>query len=353
MKQALILGLLLLMSSNLRAEGCVSDASLKKLKSCGRDLTILTGFALPSPTTMIAMEFEEYLNKLEVRPLVLQKTGASGNIAADELVRAKNSDCTFFLSSSVNYFVNQHNPNLKPNIDPAKEFKPIGLIARMPMLIAVNSKRMKVEDLNGFVDELQSKDTKYATPGIGTLPHLVGTMIGQKLKLSDGLSSDIPSRIEQMPQMLARGDVDYQFVFPSDLAIYKAYPQVKIIGTTSHKVEQVEGEPKQPASSHPKLKGLEAMSAMGMVANSRASSEATGAMENALKCFVASEKFKTKWSGLGYEVSSGAAKDLKDLMAKETGAWAPVAKRVLAPETGAGAAAAPTTAAPASHPAAR
>jgi len=123
----------------------------------------------------IARPFAERLAAALGQPVIIDnRAGAGGNIGTELAARAPADGYTLL-------FANDYlgtNPNLYKAIkyDPVRDFVSISLIGSTQMAIAVNPTNVKATDARSLAARSQEKPLQYATPGVGTSPHLFGEL---------------------------------------------------------------------------------------------------------------------------------------------------------------------------------
>jgi tripartite-type tricarboxylate transporter receptor subunit TctC len=161
--------------------GLVTGASLRPgPASAGsypdRPIKIIVPFAPAGPTDIIARVLATHLGQaIGGTAVVENRPGAGGNIGIGTAAHAEADGYTLLVTSSA-YVVN---PGLYAKIpyDPYKDFAPIAELGTSPNVILV------VPDLgvNSIADlvsraKANPNELNYASPGIGTTPHLSGEL---------------------------------------------------------------------------------------------------------------------------------------------------------------------------------
>ncbi len=104
--------------------------------------------------------------------VVENRAGASGNIAAQYVARAKADGYTLLLAYSGTHVAN---PALFPDLqwDPIKSFAPVSLVITAPQVVVVNEK-LPVTDLKGLIDYARQHpgQVNYASSGVGSVQHI-------------------------------------------------------------------------------------------------------------------------------------------------------------------------------------
>lgn len=117
--------------------------------------------------------------KFGVRFLIDNKSGASGNIGAEEVVRAKPDGYTLLLGATNNYVINQF--LIKGmRFNPQKELMPITVISNAPSVVVVNANLpvKTLKELSALASQSPGK-MAFASPGVGTPPHLAAELYKQ------------------------------------------------------------------------------------------------------------------------------------------------------------------------------
>lgn len=106
------------------------------------------------------------------------KSGASGNIGAEDVVRAAPDGYTLLLGATNNFVTNQYLARLR--YDPTKDLLPITVINNAPAVVVVNAS-LPANDLTELTAYAKKHPGKlnYGTPGSGTAPHLIGALYAQ------------------------------------------------------------------------------------------------------------------------------------------------------------------------------
>jgi tripartite-type tricarboxylate transporter receptor subunit TctC len=114
-----------------------------------------------------------------VRFLIDNKSGASGNIGAEEVVRAKPDGYTLLLGATNNYVINQF--LIKGmRFNPQKDLTPITVISNAPSVVVVNASLpvKTLKELSALAAQSPGK-MAFASPGVGTPPHLAAELYKQ------------------------------------------------------------------------------------------------------------------------------------------------------------------------------
>jgi len=204
-----------------------------------RPLRIVVGFSAGSTPDLIARTLADPLTKLVGQPVVVEnKPGASGNIAADIVAKAKD-DHTMGVMINVNLTIAKLlNPALA--FDPRKDLAPVCLVGTGPLIVALGA---KWKDM-ATIDALKAVGAKlnYGSVGVGSMGHLGMEILSARLGTT-------PTHVPypgnpQVVQALAANEIDVGLL-PAGLAM----PQIasgRIVGlavASSHRSDLAPGVP--------------------------------------------------------------------------------------------------------------
>jgi tripartite-type tricarboxylate transporter receptor subunit TctC len=319
----------ILLISQVSVASCVLDQSVQILKACKSNLKLLVGVTPGGASDIFARELSKFAKQFDINLPVINKTGASGNIASAELLKNDGSDCKFMMGTAASLYLNKFNNQLNPQIDPESDYTPIGLVATNPMFLAVNKKKIEAKTVDEFIAKTSENAPFFSTPGIGSSNHLMALKLDTALKRQSGYSTHIPTKgASEALIMLQSGEIEFVLDNPSTLKTTFGNSDIQIIANTSKTERIINGIKVPPLSSSAKLSGIEGYSAFGLVANKHIAQSAAIAMENLLSCLVAGKEFKTSFSSQGYDVQGGHAQELKALTNEQLEYWKPVAESI-------------------------
>ena len=148
--------------------------------------------------------------KLGQRFVIDNKTGAAGNIGAQEVVRAAPDGYTFLMAPTANYAVNQH--LFKLDFNPNTQLDPVVTIANAPLIAVVGSK-VNASTLKQFAALAKAPGAKFnfGSPGAGSPTHLAGASFA--LSQANGMEHIAYRGTPPLTQALLAGDI--QLAFPT------------------------------------------------------------------------------------------------------------------------------------------
>jgi tripartite-type tricarboxylate transporter receptor subunit TctC len=130
---------------------------------------------------LVGQKLGEVMNASVV---VDNRPGAGGNIGTQLVAKGPKDGYTLLMTISSSQAIN---PALykNPGFDPAKDFKPVGLIGAVPNVLLVNPS-FPAKNFNEFLKLAREKGAnyQYASAGNGTLNHLLGEMLNSMAGIS-------------------------------------------------------------------------------------------------------------------------------------------------------------------------
>jgi tripartite-type tricarboxylate transporter receptor subunit TctC len=117
-------------------------------------------------------------HKLEAAGITMYtdyKAGAGGNIGVDMVLKAPPDGYTIGFTAMNSFAINPHLTRKLP-YDASRDVQFITLIGSVPNVVAVNPS-LPVKNLRELIALSKREDLTYASPGVGTSPHLSGEML--------------------------------------------------------------------------------------------------------------------------------------------------------------------------------
>jgi tripartite-type tricarboxylate transporter receptor subunit TctC len=154
-----------------------------------RPVRIVVPFAAAGPTDVVARLIAPKLSEKFKQQFYIENIGgAGGNLGMGNAARSAGDGYTIlFVSSS--YTVN---PSLyaKPVYDPDRDFIPVTMAATSPNGLFVNPEHIPAKTVKELIEFLRANPGKYtfASPGIGTTPHLNSELFKYTFKLDYALA---------------------------------------------------------------------------------------------------------------------------------------------------------------------
>ena len=156
-------------------------ASVPAFAQEGRPVEWVVGYAAGGGSDVVARTIAEQLSQtLRRQVIVNNKPGGATNIAATYVAKSKDLGNVIF---TADFATLAANPSLfaKLPYDAEKDFEPIGLLARFPLLLVV-APNVPVKNYAEFVTwaEGQRDGVNYASAGTGSPHHLAGELLREQ-----------------------------------------------------------------------------------------------------------------------------------------------------------------------------
>ena len=144
-----------------------------------KTVRVVVGFAPGGTTDVMARSLAQGLTEALGQPVIVDnKPGASGNIAAGEVIKAAPDGYTLLVAPTS---VETANPSLfKSNILPSRDLTPVMGIGRTQMYL-ITRPGLEVKDTKALIALAKANPGKlsYASSGTGTPPQLAGELFKQ------------------------------------------------------------------------------------------------------------------------------------------------------------------------------
>jgi len=103
--------------------------------------------------------------------VVVNKTGASGNIGASEVVRAAPDGYTLLMTPDSSIAANPSLYGKRMDFDPLRDLKPVTSVMSFGQILVVNPK-LNIDSFDAFIKYAKTKGVTYGSAGVGQPGHL-------------------------------------------------------------------------------------------------------------------------------------------------------------------------------------
>lgn len=277
-----------------------------------KPVRVVVGFAPGGGTDVMARVVAQGLSEaLGTTVIVDNKPGASGNVAAGEVVRAAPDGYTLMVAPTS---VETANPSLfKATFHPTKDLTPVGSIGVTAMYV-VAKPGIAVKNAKELVDFGKANPGKlsYASSGAGTPPHLAAELF----KMRTGIfATHIPYRGSAPAlQDVMGGQAD--FVFDPGIAFpHIRSGKVKLLGVASAKRSSF--FPDMPTLAEQGIQGAELDIWFGMWAPNGTPPEIVTRLNRELAKVLALPAVRERFAGLGAEPAAQDQAAFRKLLGEE------------------------------------
>jgi tripartite-type tricarboxylate transporter receptor subunit TctC len=278
-----------------------------------KPVKILVGFAPGGAMDIVARTLAQKMAPALGQPVVVEnKPGAASNIAIRQLIDSPPDGYTVMLVANgltANPLLYTQQP-----FDPNKDVAPIGLVARLPVVIAANPKS-EVTSLAKLVEVSKAKPASlnYGSPGQGSTPHLAMELFahgagiqlthipykGGKPAIADVLGGQLP--------LVAVNAVE---VLP-----LKKDGKLRVIAALS--AQRVSTMPDVPTIAESGYPGFEANVWHAMIAPKGTPAAIIDRLNAEMRKALADPEVKDRLANLGAEISPTSPQELAALVKSE------------------------------------
>lgn len=275
-------------------------------------------YAAGGGTDVVARVLSEPMGKaLGQSIIVVNKPGAATNIGADAVARAKPDGYTILTGDTGTLAANPYLYK-KLSYSAEKDFAPVGLLVRFPMLLVVNS-QLPVNNYAEFVEwaKQQTKGVSYGTPGAGSPHHLAIEL----LRSQSGLNFvHIPYRgSAPAVQDVVAGQLPFMFVDTTAGIQHVQGGKIRAIAVASP--ARLPTLPDVPTLDEQGLKGFEAYAWQGIVAPAATPKERVAKLSDALQSALKQADIVAKLEGMALEVTPSTAEEMDAYASAERNKW--------------------------------
>jgi len=270
---------------------------------------------------VVARSLTETMGAALGQPLVINnKPGAATNIGADYVAHAKPDGYTLLTGDTATLAAN---PALysKLSYSAEKDFTPIGLLARFPMILVVNP-AIPVKNLTEFLAwaKTQKAGVSFATPGAGSPHHLATELFRNQTGLN---LVHVPYRgAAPAVQDVAGGQLPFMFVDTASGMGFINAGRLRAIGIASP--QRVKNFESIPTLNEQGLKGFEAYAWQGLVAPAGTPPDVISKLNKTLVDALNSTSVKARFQVLGLEPTPGTPAQMASYARAEREKWAQV-----------------------------
>jgi len=286
-----------------------------------RPVRIIVGFAAGSANDILARLMAQWLSeRLGQQFIVETRPGASGNLAAEAVARARADGYTLLLSGSTDAINATLYDNL--NFSFIRDIAPVAGIARAPHLMVVHPS-FPASTVGEFIAYAKANPGKItmASAGVGSTSH----MSGELFKMMAGIDMlHVPYR-GQVPALtdLIGGRVQVDFATMPPSIGYVRAGTLRALAVTSSTRSQVLPDVPTIAAVLP---GYDASTANGLGVPKDTPAEIVHMLNKEINAALADAKVRAHLADLGGTVLPGSPADFGKLLTQEVEKWSKVVK---------------------------
>lgn len=297
--------------------------ALAALPALAQDKPIewVVGYAAGGGSDALARTVAEPLGKALGRTVVVNnKPGAATNIAADYVAKSRDAGNIIF---TADFATLAANPALfaKLPYDAEKDFHPVGLLARFPLLL-VAGPAVPAKDWKEFVAwaKAQPQGVTYASAGAGSPHHLAGELLREQSGLS---LTHVPYRgAAPAVQDIIGGQVAVGIIDTAAAQQHIASGRLRALGVASR--ARIAALPNVPTLAEQGLNDFEAFAWQGVAVPAATPPDVVAKLSQALQAVLAAPATKARFDALGLEPMPGSPEEMARFARGERERWGKV-----------------------------
>lgn len=290
-----------------------------------KTIKIIVPFATGGPTDIMARVIGQKLSSAWGQAVVIEnKPGASGNVGTGMVAKA-NPDGYTLLVTSTSIAVNVSLFN-NPGYDLDKSLVPIVNIAWSPNVIIANN-NFDASNLKEALQKAKSGKLNYASPGLGTTPHLTAEYLFKVLAKVN---------VTPIPYSGAGPAVNAAITGETEFASTSAPPALQLIKTGRVKGLAITSSkrlgtlPDTPTLAESGFPGFEDYTWVGIFAPGGTPPAIVNRINASVESILAEQEFRDRLTSLGFDPVGGSPASFSTYVKSEVNKWVKVIK-----ETGA------------------
>ncbi len=289
-----------------------------------RPITLVIGFPPGGQADFASRLMQNALSAGFGQPVVIEnRPGAGGNIATEQVLRARPDGYTLLAGNIGTFTINPHTmPSM--GFDPL-ELVPIGLMLQSGLLLAVNP-ALSVRNFaewRAWVMASQPRGIDYASTSAGGLVHVATEML--RMRLGGPVMHHVPYRGSGPAlQDLIAGVFPTMFDAPSLLFPFVQSGQARGIMLTTAK--RLPAMPDIPTAAEAGLPDFVVSSWIGLFGPRGTPPEIVARANAVLTQVCADPEIRAKIDARGDEVGGGSAADLAALVRRDHARWGEVVR---------------------------
>jgi tripartite-type tricarboxylate transporter receptor subunit TctC len=285
-------------------------------------ITLVVPFAPGGGTDSLARELGKLLGDKLGQPVIVDnRGGAGGSIAAAAVSQAKPDGYTLLFITST--FVTVAATDRKLSYDILKDFAPIAMLGRGPLLLVVN-KDTGIATVAQLIEAAKSKpDTlNYVSAGQGSINHLAGELFVQRTGVK---MTHVPYKGSGPATMdLIGGQAQLFFAtVPTIVGQVKA-DKVRLVATTTSRRSKL--FPNVPTIQESGVRDFNVQTWWGIVGPAGLSADIAKILNKAINDAAGNEEMRKRFESEGAAPFTGTPADLASTLRDELEGWRKVVR---------------------------
>ena len=284
----------------------------------GRPIEWVVGYAAGGGSDVVARTVAASMAKTLGRTMIINnKPGAATNIATEYVAKSKDVGNIML---TADFATLAANPALfaKLPYDPEKDFVPVGLLARFPLILVV-APNVPAKSLNEFVAWVKSNQggVSYASAGAGSPHHLAAELLRERTGLA--LTHVAYRGAAPAVQDLLGAQIPCGMMDSASVQQYLTAGKLKAIGVASP--SRLELFPDIPTLAEQGLAGFEAFAWQGVVVPAGTPAPLVAKLSESLQAALDSAPVKERFQALALEALPGTPQQMAAYVRAERERW--------------------------------
>jgi tripartite-type tricarboxylate transporter receptor subunit TctC len=276
------------------------------------------GYAAGGGSDVVARTVAAQMSQALGRAIIVNnKPGAATNIAAGYVAKSRDIGNVML---TADFATLAANPALFSRLpyDPDKDFKPVGLLARFPLLLVVGP-NVPAKNFKEFQAWVKSNpaNASYASAGVGSPHHLAAELLAERA----GLKLQHVSYRGAGPavQDLIAGQVPFGMMDTASVQQYVTSGKLRAIGVAS--ARRLPSFPDVPTLAEQGVEGYEAYAWQGLVVPADTPAATVDKLAKALQSALTSAPVKERFQALSLEALPGTPEQMASYARSERERW--------------------------------
>lgn len=274
-----------------------------------KPISLVVGYSAGGSADFVARVVGTELSKRLGRTVIVENVaGGSGMISVQKVLNAPADGSIVYMGGTDTVVVPMVNPKVK--LDWEKDLLPVGRMTTVPMVLAVpaSSPYATLSDLVSALRKRGKESFNYATPGIGTMQHIYGSLINRQAKIE---MLHVPYRGgAQIANDLVGGQVDSAVLVLSTAMPFLKEGKIKALSVSDTvRVPQLPNVKR--IGEEDGFKGMSLPLWQGLFVKAGTPAAIVAAYEKALLEAIAQPEVRTKLAEAGITVAPMGGRELR------------------------------------------
>lgn len=287
-----------------------------------KPITLIVPFVAGGGTDSIARDLAKALSESLSQPVIVDNRGGGGGSIGAQMV-AKSDAEGYTLLFVTSTFVTHAATETIPTYDVEKDFSPIAMLGRGPLMVVAN-KDLGLKTMADLIALAKKtpEGINYCSAGLGSINHLSGELFQQKTKLT---MTHVPYKGSGPATLdLLAGRVQIFFATMPTMLQYVETGRVSLLAMTSDKRSPL--FPNVPTVSESGIPGFDISTWWGVVAPAGTPTTVIQVLHQEISKAASKDPIKGRLLKEGAQIYQTSPEQMKQLLSSELQQWRNVVK---------------------------